>query len=563
MSRLCGDLSNRAAIVCLLAVVAASASLASAADSPWLYGIHFYGEPSNGNVEVMTGGKGIWSLEIVVTNSDPWWQAEYQRDHRFNHMISQGHSIICRIEPQWGIAVPKEPNYPMATYLAQVQQTATALQDVVHIWHPGNEMNLTVEWGGDVLTPAEYVDAYKQIRAAIKAVPSSLGEQIVLLGPLSPGPPAGVRHTDSSRYLAEMCALLTPNDVDGFAIHGYGAPWANAADARLDFQSSYAAQTAIIDHFGFGDKPVYITEWNRRVTNEHPGEEAWSAQFLHGAFSDLHAWNQRGGAHPISAACWFIYQYDDSVWNTYSIEYLHTINPAGADNDLFDAFQYACTQNYPAGVPGVAFEHISRDGTPPGQNIAPTAAISASTGTPDGAIDGILDLSHMWSTGGQQRIQWLQLDLGSVRTLSGFAAYHAEAIGFDPAYNTQVLMLETAPAASGPWTIREKLYVDEAVTSRTLLAPIWAQHVRLSIPDGGREPSVFIGEWELNAITAGDCDDDGDVDLTDLASFQICYEGAATKQTDSACLCSHFDEDGFVAVSDFSGLESSLSGPIN
>jgi hypothetical protein len=33
------------------------------ADSPWIYGIHWYGDPNGSVVESMSGGKGIWTLE--------------------------------------------------------------------------------------------------------------------------------------------------------------------------------------------------------------------------------------------------------------------------------------------------------------------------------------------------------------------------------------------------------------------------------------------------------------------------------------------------------------------
>lgn len=562
MSRTSAAFPRTAVLLGLMLCLGVGLPLWAVADSPWLYGIHFYGEPNNGNVEVMTGGKGIWSLEIVVTNSDPWWHAGYQRDYRFQRMVDRGHTIICRIEPQWGIAVPKEPNYPMATYLSQVQASATALQDVVHIWHVGNEMNLKAEWGGDALSPTDYVDAFKQIRSAIKAVPSSLGEQIVLLGPLSPGAVAGDRHMDSSQYLAEMCAALTTDDFDGFAIHAYGAPWASAADAREEMYANYVAQLCIIDHFGFDDKPVYLTEWNRQVNNGSAENEAQSAQFLHGAFADLHAWNQRSDGHPIIGACWFIYQYDQVVWSDYSLEYLHTINPSGPDNDVFDAFQYACSQNYPAGASGGSFAHISSPGTSPGSNVAPAATISANSGaaTAERAIDGIIDSSHVWSSGSTPRVHWLQLDLGSEYALSGFVIHHAEAAGLPAVYNTQVVVLETAPSSDGPWTMREKLYTGgEALTTRTLHTPLWSRYVRLTIPDGGRDPWAFIGEFELYAITPGDCDEDADFDLHDLATFQRCFRGSDL-QSLAACLCSHFDADGVVGIADAEAFFSVLTG---
>lgn len=552
----------RSARIASLCIVLLWGCHKSAADSPWLYGVHFYGDPASGNCEVMTGGKGIWSLEIVVPNSDVWWGADWQRDNIFNTMAARGHSIICRIEPQWGYAVPMEPDYPLATYLTQVAAAAQSMQNVCHIWQIGNEINLTSEWGGQQLAPADYVAMFKQIRAALKAVSSPLGEQLVLVAPMSPGYASGVRWRDSSTYLAEVCALLGPDDVDGFGIHGYGAPWYDATVARGDIQASYAAALGVIDHFGFSDKPVFLTEWNRRVAGGNGTEEARSAQFLHGAFTDLNDWNAAPIRHPVTAACWFIYKYDSSTWLEYSIEYLHTINASGADNDLFDAFQYACTQNYPSAWPTGEFQHCSADGTPPGVNRAPSATITANSNQSYAprAVDGIVDSTHLWLSDSTSRIQTLQFDFAAPYAFSGFVVYHASTAGLSTLYDTQVMMLETAPSASGPWTPREILYNDASITQRTFFTPVTAQHVRLAIPDGGREPSTRVVEFELYSIDPGDFDSDGDVDLVDAAQMQQCFTAAQT-QAAPACLAAHFDADGDVDLDDVAGFLAALDGP--
>ena len=339
------------------------------ADSPWLYGIHWYGDPNGSLVESMTGGKGVWSLENVLTDSDIWWGPQWQRDNRFFQMVERGHTIITRIERNWGETVPYPEN--LASYMTSVQAAAEALADVCHIWQIGNEMNLYGEWGGNELTPAAYVDMFRQIRAAIKAVPSPLGEQIVLLGPVSPGDViAGVRHTEGNDYLGQMCDLLAPDDLDGFAMHAYAAPWHDANTSRAELQAGYLSQLAVINSKDFADKPVHVTEWNRRVEPIDSYNEAQSAQFLLAALGDLHTWNQTPGAHPISSACWFIYQYDSGAWANYSIEYLHGVGPGGPDNDLWDAFQSACTLDLPTAEP-VPSTPLICDGFPDGVNVAP------------------------------------------------------------------------------------------------------------------------------------------------------------------------------------------------
>ena len=82
------------------------------------------------------------------------------------------------------------------------------------IWQIGNEPNLYLEWDGDLLSAAAYVEMFVPIREAITSVSSPLGEQIVLLGPVSPGEViGGVRHTAGNDYLGQMCDLLTADDI--------------------------------------------------------------------------------------------------------------------------------------------------------------------------------------------------------------------------------------------------------------------------------------------------------------------------------------------------------------
>ncbi len=560
---------KRQLISSALGLVWAAALPVRGADSSWLYGIHWYGDPGGSIVEMMTGNKGIWALETVQTNSDLWWGVQWQRDNRFQAMVDRGHTIIVRIERNWGETVPYPGN--LAQYLADVQAAADTLANVCHIWQIGNEMNLYGEWGGNELTAANYVSMFKQIRAAIKAVPSPLGEQVVLLGPVSPGGVvSGVRHTDGNVYLAQMCALLTPDDVDGFAIHAYAAPWNDAVVSRMDFQGEYISQLVIIDDQGFANKPVHITEWNRRVENTGSpySDEAASAQFLHGAFADLHAWNQTPGAHPVSSACWFIYR-DDPGWLKYSILSLHSIGPGGYDADLYDAFQYACTQNYPTAVPSGSAVTRMYAGVPRGANVARAAIATADSmynpaSAPAKAIDGIVAANSKWTSTSTSSTHWLRLDLGAEYPLSGMIVYHAGA-GGEPAYfNTEIFQLQTASAAEGLWQIDASVHNGnhENMTARRYFVPRFTRYVRLYITDSGIDNHARIPEFEVYAAALGDLDEDGDVDLADYARFQECHGGEDVPRRDPACFAAHFDTDDDVDGADVAGFVSALTGPI-
>lgn len=54
-------------VLCLLSAVWATA------DSLWLYGVHWYGDPASNDLETMTGGKGIWVLETMLTEDAGQW----------------------------------------------------------------------------------------------------------------------------------------------------------------------------------------------------------------------------------------------------------------------------------------------------------------------------------------------------------------------------------------------------------------------------------------------------------------------------------------------------------
>jgi hypothetical protein len=65
------------AVLILLVVVSAVS-----ADSPWMYGIHWYGSVGSSDVEAMSGGKGVYVLEQVFTDTSDqgnfWEEAVYK-----------------------------------------------------------------------------------------------------------------------------------------------------------------------------------------------------------------------------------------------------------------------------------------------------------------------------------------------------------------------------------------------------------------------------------------------------------------------------------------------------
>jgi len=335
-------------IFCFIIFIAFFYSFIMGADSPWLYGIHWYGTVSSNDVENMSAGKPIYVLDQVLPNGDIWDHADWKRDNVFAPVTAKGHTIIVRIHPKWGLSVPKPGDaYTVAQFVNDCRSAADTLKNYVHIWHLGNEMNLLGEYGGEQLQPNYYIDVYKQVRSAIHEISSPLGPQIVLVGPVSPGgssPPE--KWMSGNDYLSQMCSLLTSAECDGFAIHSYGGGDLNSS--LSGFRNGYQEQLNVIDSYGFTNKPIYITEWNRHTPNA--GEEATSAQFLYNTLAQLDDWNKTPGHHNIISACWFVYP-SGVGWDNYSILFYKT--PGGTkDDDLWAAFKYAAQQNYPAGAIG-------------------------------------------------------------------------------------------------------------------------------------------------------------------------------------------------------------------
>lgn len=349
---------KRFVILGVLLVVTAGGTGASGADSPWLYGIHWFGPiTNNSDVNAMTGDKKIWVLETVMTNDGAGRWGPQGQFSRLQYIVSQGHTLILRIQPVWGKAFPfPEDTAPsMAQFLDQVTQTAQLYRDVCHIWHLGNEMNLVFEWGGRQLLPETYIDAAAQFSDRIKAVQSSLGPQIVLVAPPAPGNTVeGDRFMTCPEYWRRMCqAILNRgyrNKFDGVAMHAYGNPTVTSVSQNLALFETvpgegYQHQIGILDQYGFQDYPVYITEWNRAVGVGNAEPEYISAQFLHQAFTRMNTWNQTN--HRVVCACWYVY-YDEGGWDQYSIRSMK--NNDDYNRDLWHAFQYACSLGYPAGA---------------------------------------------------------------------------------------------------------------------------------------------------------------------------------------------------------------------
>ncbi len=75
----------------------------------------------------------------------------------------------------------------------------------------------------------------------------------------------------------------------------------------------------------------------------------------------------------------------------------------------------------------------------------------------------------------------------------------------------------------------------------------------------GGEFEVTGGFWF--AIPPGDCEDDGDVDLSDHVLFETCLTGPAGAAPGTSCRCFDLDRSGAVDLRDFAAAQSSFTGP--
>jgi hypothetical protein len=386
----------------------ASAASAQLDDANSLYGVHWYGnpdhaaiatvQPASTDAEAMAPGREMWSLEInhlddnsPAGQSNVWDRPDYYSwfdmtngSDGFSRAVTVGpnatavgsgknHSLIYRLQPNWGRNVPHASDpYALSDYATDCAGAATWHRKFCRVFQIGNEVNVVGEntrWGGASYnvswdpTPEQYADAYLACRDAIHTVTPEFATgfqtQIVLMQPPSPGnATAGVRAYDGNEYLYRQIKRLNDTSnaakIDGFALHSYAEP--GGANFGTDgFIDALREQLMIIDELGHAAKPVYVTEFNKHMPNST--EAAIGAQFVQSAYTALNAWNTGSGGtwpgqpnHNIVTACWFIFRNDPTTWKDYSLQYQKSfIGGTNPNTNPWYGFQAAAAANYPAG----------------------------------------------------------------------------------------------------------------------------------------------------------------------------------------------------------------------
>ena len=224
-----------------------------------------------------------WAYYEPTPGSFDW----NQPDRIFAHAQNQGLRVIARLGmvPAWARPAPQssglfgtpqgdhttlnyldEDHYAdFARYVgAFVARYGPALDGVI-IW---NEPNLTFEWGYRQVSPADYAELLRQSYAAAKIANPDVP---VMAAPMAPtlepeGSPWGM---NDLLYLERLYEAGAAVSFDALAVHTYGftdPATAPPGPEHLNFRRIELVQ-AIMDRFGDGEKPIYVTEtgWN-----DHP-----------------------------------------------------------------------------------------------------------------------------------------------------------------------------------------------------------------------------------------------------------------------------------------------------
>jgi len=363
------------------------------ADPSHLAGVHWYSDDTaSTDVEALLSGNPGWVVDQALLNSDSTvatgnpWETPWQTSPVVNKSVpffkpgytqattARGHTMIIRLQPQWSTNVPHGSDpYTVAAFAADCK-AAAALMPNTHIWQIGNEANLrgemnrwntttqaySIPWNSaDLATaPEQYAALYLACRDKIHEVTPATtpSTQIVLMQPNSPGGKTADRYLSSEEFLARMIAAVADKSkIDGFALHAYADP--GTGDEGADgFMNQLRRQIAVIDQFGLGDQPIYITEFNRHMPDTSQANAA--ARFIPLAFSAMDEWN--AGANPtwpasgsaavnhgIAAAAWFVYRYDAGAWKDYSLAYWKTaVADQSPTQNPWYSFQSAAAQGY-------------------------------------------------------------------------------------------------------------------------------------------------------------------------------------------------------------------------
>lgn len=216
----------------------------------------------------------------------PWAYIEYapgqynwhQTDLILKHAKNQGLHVIARmgLVPHWARPDPGDQpttfNYlpdnaydSFSDFVAHFAQRYAGIIDQIIIW---NEPNLSFEWGYRQADPAAYARLLGEVYPRVKAI--SPTTQVLLAGFAPTVEPTGSPHgLNDLLFLEAVYEAGAKNHFDAVAMHTYGftePPESSPSQEALNFRRAELLYE-IMQHYGDGDKPVYVTEFG---WNDHP-----------------------------------------------------------------------------------------------------------------------------------------------------------------------------------------------------------------------------------------------------------------------------------------------------
>jgi hypothetical protein len=197
-----------------------------------------------------------------------WWQT----DRIIRHAENQGLKVIARmgLVPAWARpeenstfnTLPDEYFDDFGRFVATFTERYAGTVEQVIIW---NEPNLSFEWGYRPVNPQDYVRLLQTVYPLVKETNPNIE---ILAGALAPtleseGSPNGLM---DSLYLERMLEAGAGDYFDALAVHTYGFAMQAEAEPAPDLLNFRRAELLfdVMEAYGYGDKPVYITEsgWN-------------------------------------------------------------------------------------------------------------------------------------------------------------------------------------------------------------------------------------------------------------------------------------------------------------
>ena len=328
-------------------------------DSVYLYGLHDRGgEATMQGLKTPTSGwvlatEGIGSERNNLSGAD------------YSDLAGRGLGVIVRLNAGYaGVGtLPYATRYAdFAVRCANFVQASRG----AHIWVVGNEPNHPIEWPGaqwnwdvspprpvteatrgEPILPNRYVDCYRQVRNAIRALPGHNGDQVLVAGPAPwnnllryPGNETG----DWVVYLRDvLTGLVGPDRVecDGIALHTYthGAqPTLITSAEKLTAAGftghhwhfrAYQDFMAVIPEV-MQELPVYITETDQGDIPWQNDKTGW----VQAAYSEIDRWNK---IQAQKIRCLILYRWPQVPGDRWGI--------AGKEGVVED-FKHAITHDY-------------------------------------------------------------------------------------------------------------------------------------------------------------------------------------------------------------------------